>query len=202
MNKFAFGTKVGMTQIMGENGEVVPVTVLKIGTSLVVEKCAKDTHGFDGVVLGYGDVKDKHLNKPKAGYFKKKNAEPKRVLKGVKLADLEEKAEITVDIFEGESFVTVRGKTMGRGFAGTIKRHNFRRGPMAHGSKNHRLPGSIGAGTYPGRVFKGTRMSGRYGNKYITVKNLKIVSIDKEKGLLLVKGAVPGKANNLLEIFN
>ena len=202
MKKFAFGTKVGMTQILGEDGIIIPVTVLKVDPSLVVETCLKEKHGFDGSIIGYGDIKEKHLSKPKAGYFSKHNCKPRKLIKGVKISGFDQNSEINVDVFEGDVFVNIRAKTIGHGFTGTIKRHNFSRGPMTHGSKSHRLPGSIGAGTSPGRVFKGTRMGGRDGNKYITVKNLKVVSIDKEKGLLLVKGAVPGKRNNLLEIFN
>jgi large subunit ribosomal protein L3 len=167
-----------------------------------------DLHEVDGefatVVLGTGEIKDKKLNKPRRGFFEKKGVSAKKYLKGFRVSngtDYVVGAEITADIFNVDEKVTVRAKTIGRGFTGTIKRHNFSRGPMAHGSKSHRIPGSIGAGTTPGRVYKGVRMAGHYGDAFVTIKNLAVVKIDSENKLIFVAGAVPGKSG-FVEIFS
>ena len=205
MKKYLLGRKIGMTQVITEDGKVVPVTIVSAGPCTILELCSKEKQGFDGILIGYQDTKESKLNKAKLGQFKKAEVDPKKYIKGVQLADtqeLEAKQEITVEIFEQAEKVNVRSKTIGRGFAGTIKRHGFRRGPMSHGSKSHRIPGSIGAGTFPARVFKGTRMAGHYGDENVTIRNLELVQVDKEKGHLYIKGAIPGKKNNLVEIFN
>lgn len=205
MNKYLLGRKIGMTQLLMEDGSVVPVTIVSAGPCTVLEVCSEDKQGFNGVLMAYEDVKEKHINKAQHGIFKKNGVSPKRYVRGVKLEQndqLQAAQEIKVDIFEQLEKVHVRSKSIGRGFAGTIKRHNFRRGRMTHGSKHHRLPGSIGAGTTPGRVVKGMRMCGHYGDETITIRNLELVRIDSERGCLFIKGSIPGKKNNLVEIFN
>ena len=204
MEKFILGKKLGMTQLIQESGEVVPVTVIDAGPCAVVELRTKENNGYVSILLGYEDLKEKHTNKPKSGFFKKQTVKPKKYLKEFRVESTdgyELNAEINVSVFEENERVNVKSKSIGRGFAGTIKRHNFTRGPMSHGSKNHRLPGSIGAGTDPARVFKGTKMGGHMGNQFVTVKGLLVVKVDAEKGLIYIKGAVPGKKNNLVEIF-
>ncbi|NBV82596.1 50S ribosomal protein L3 [bacterium] len=203
MKKFFIGKKIGMTQLVSEEGKVTPVTVLKADPCVVVE--LQEVDGDVGtVVIGTGEVNLKRQNKPRRGFFEKKEIPSKKYLKGFRVnnaADYAPGAEITADIFNVDELITVRAKTIGRGFTGTIKRHNFSRGPMAHGSKSHRIPGSIGAGTTPGRVFKGVRMAGHYGDAFVTIKNLSVVKVDAENKLLFVAGAVPGKTG-FVEIFN
>jgi len=197
------GTKVGMTQIFDESGKSVPVTVIQAGPCTVTQIKTKETDGYMAVQLGYGEVSQKALNKPELGHLSKVGAGPLRHLKEYRLADsvqYELGGEVKVDIFEPGQIVDVIGTSIGRGFAGYQKRHNFRRGPMAHGSKNHRLPGSIGPGTTPGRVYPGRRMAGRMGGCQVTIRKLTIVRVDTERNLLLVKGSVPGKPGGLLNV--
>ncbi|AFY40586.1 LSU ribosomal protein L3P [[Leptolyngbya] sp. PCC 7376] len=198
------GTKLGMTQIFDqETGAAIPVTVVQAGPCTVTQVKTSDTDGYASVQIGYGDVKEKALSKPELGHLSKAGATPLRHLKEYRLDDVssyELGQSITADIFEAGQTVDVSGNTIGRGFAGYQKRHNFKRGPMTHGSKNHRQPGSTGAGTTPGRVYPGKRMAGRYGGTKITVRKLEVVRVDGERNLLLIKGAVPGKAGNLLSI--
>ena len=201
MKKFVFGRKVGMTQVIKEDGQVLPVTVLQVGPATVVSKVKEGAV----VLLGFDEVEEKRLTKPKKGFFKKQKTKGFRVLKECSLdaaSDLSVNDLVGLDQFSEDDVVTVSGKSIGKGFAGTIKRHKFGRGPMSHGSKNHRLPGSIGGGTTPGRVLKGTRMGGRLGGVRVTVKNLRVVKVDSESGLLFIKGGVPGKKGTLLEIFS
>ncbi len=199
--KFILGEKVGMTHLITPEGLSLPVTVLSVVSNTIVDVSAVsgDSHC---VVLGVG-VK-KSVNKPMAGFYQKRNIEPKSKLKGFRTSSAylpgSVGALLDVSLFEVGELVSVRAKTIGRGFTGTIKRHNFSRGPMSHGSKSHRIPGSIGAGTTPGRVFKGTRMAGHYGDSFVTVKNLRVERVDSEKGLLFLRGAVPGKTG-IVEIF-
>jgi len=203
MNKIFIGKKVGMTQLVAEDGQVTPVTVVQANPCVVVELQAVDGAAAT-VVLGAGDVKLKKLNRPLKGFFQKQGVEPKSYLKGFRLSDssqYEVAQQIAVDIFTVDEKVSVRSKTIGRGFTGTIKRHNFKRGPMTHGSKSHRIPGSIGAGTTPGRVLKGQRMPGHYGDAFVTIKNLRVVRVDVESNLLFLAGAIPGKAG-FVEIFS
>ncbi len=193
-----------MTQIMNEEGVVVPVTVVQAGPCDVVELIIKEARGYNAVLLGYEDLKEKKCTKPKKAYFETKGIIPKKYLKEFRTDDLtgyKEKQQITVDIFKKDEKADVRAKTIGRGFTGTIKRHNFSRGPMAHGSKSHRAPGSIGAGTSPSRVVKGKKMPGHYGDSWVTIKNLKIVGIDAVDNCLYLQGALPGKKNGLVEVF-
>jgi len=197
------GTKVGMTQIFDESGKSVPVTVIQAGPCTVTQIKTKETDGYMAVQLGYGEVAQKALNRPELGHLSKVGAGPLRHLKEYRLADsaqYELGGQVKVDIFEPGQVVDVIGTSIGRGFAGYQKRHNFRRGPMAHGSKNHRLPGSIGPGTTPGRVYPGRRMAGRMGGCQVTIRKLTIVRVDTERNLLLVKGSVPGKPGGLLNV--
>ncbi|AMA08808.1 50S ribosomal protein L3 [Picosynechococcus sp. PCC 73109] len=193
-----------MTQIFdNETGTAIPVTVVQAGPCTVTQIKTSETDGYTSVQIGYGDVKEKNLTKPQLGHLKKADAAPLRHLKEYRLDDVsgyELGQAITANIFEAGQVVDVSGNTIGRGFAGYQKRHNFKRGNMTHGSKNHRLPGSTGAGTTPGRVYPGKRMAGRYGGTKITVRKLEVVRVDEEKNLLLIKGAIPGKAGNLLSI--
>lgn len=192
-----------MTQIFDEEGKAIPVTVVEAGPCQVTQIKTKETDGYEAVQIGYGEAKEKNLNKPLLGHLKKSDASPLRHLREYKppsIGEYELGQSITVEIFENGQLVDVCGRSIGRGFTGYQKRHNFKRGPMSHGSKNHRLPGSTGAGTTPGRIYPGKRMAGRKGNDRVTVRKLTIVKTDPERNLLLVKGAVPGKAGTLLSI--
>lgn len=199
------GTKVGMTQVFDkETGDAIPVTVVQAGPCVVTQIKTKETDGYNSIQIGYGEVKEKALSKPEIGHLKKVGASPLRHLKEYRLDKTEEyelgKALDIAEIFNTETTVDVSGKTMGRGFAGYHKRHNFSRGLMSHGSKSHRAPGSTGAGTTPGRVYPGKKMAGRYGGKQVTTRKLKVVKVDAEQNLLLIKGAIPGKPGSLLSI--
>ncbi|WP_250125993.1 50S ribosomal protein L3 [Chroococcidiopsis sp. CCMEE 29] len=197
------GTKLGMTQVFDEAGKAIPVTVIQAGPCTVTQIKTKQTDGYSAIQVGYKEVKQKALNKPKLGHLAKSSAPPLRHLREYHLDNPSEYTmgqQIKADIFNSGQIVDVAGTTIGRGFAGYQKRHNFGRGPMAHGSKNHRLPGSIGAGTTPGRVYPGKRMAGRLGGKRVTIPKLTVVRVDPERNLLLIKGAVPGKAGTLLSI--
>jgi large subunit ribosomal protein L3 len=207
MKKYILGRKIGMTQVMEADGIVVPVTVLSVGPCKVVKVNSTEKEGYDAVVLGYDEVSEKRVNKAVSGFFKKINQSPLRVIREFRVdaadaAKFSVGQEISAGLFAVDENVDVRSKSIGKGFAGTIKRHGFSRGPMTHGSKNHRLPGSIGGGTTPGRVIKGKKMPGHMGDANVTVKNLRVAFVDGEKGILYVKGAVPGKKGNLVEIFN
>ncbi len=207
MKKFLLGKKIGMTQISTEEGDICPVTVVQAGPCSVVAVLKKEaTEGNEGtVVLGFEELDEKKCNKPTLGFFKSVSQQPKRYLRGFKVKNVDEfsiSQNIDLSVFDGIEYVSVRGRSIGKGFAGTIKRHNFRRGPRSHGSKNYRAPGSIGAGTTPGRVLKGKRMAGHMGDEKVTVRNLSLVKIDSDRGLVYLKGAVPGKANSLVEIFS
>ncbi|MDJ0690049.1 MAG: 50S ribosomal protein L3 [Xenococcaceae cyanobacterium MO_188.B32] len=198
------GTKLGMTQIFDrETGAAIPITVVQAGPCIVTQVKTKETDGYSSVQLGYEEVKEKAITKPELGHLSKSGASPLRHLKEYRTNDTdtyELGQTIKADIFNAGEIVDISGKTMGRGFAGYQKRHNFRRGNMTHGSKNHRLPGSTGAGTTPGRVYPGKKMAGRYGGTQVTIRKLQVVEVDAEKNLLLIKGAVPGKPGNLLNI--
>ncbi len=197
------GTKVGMTQIFDEAGKAIPVTVIQAGPCTVTQVKTQQTDGYEAVQLGYGETREKLLNKPQKGHLAKSNAGNLRHLKEYRVdsaGSYELGQAIGVDRFESGQLIDVTGKTMGRGFSGYQKRHNFKRGPMTHGSKNHRQPGSTGAGTTPGRIYPGKRMAGRYGNEQVTVRKLTVVRVDTEQNLILVRGAVPGKPGALLSI--
>ena len=198
------GTKLGMTQIFEpETGIAIPVTVVQAGPCTITQIKTKETDGYDSVQIGYQEVKPKALNKPLLGHLRKSEASPLRHLKEYRLDDTSQfqlGQSLKADIFSAGEIVDVTGTSIGRGFAGYQKRHNFRRGSMSHGSKNHRLPGSTGAGTTPGRVYPGKKMAGRYGGTRVTIRKLSVVRIDTEQNLLLIKGAVPGKPGALLSI--
>jgi len=197
------GHKIGMTQIFDESGNVIPVTVLYVGPCIVTQIKTVLTDGYNAIQVGYDNILSKKLTKPERGHLKKSGGFPRKYLYEYKISDVQEFSlgqSIAIDVFKNFSSVTVTGKSIGKGFAGNQKRHNFGRGPMTHGSKNHRAPGSIGAGTTPGRVIPGKKMAGRLGGKKVTIKNLDIIKIKSEDNLLFVKGAVPGKPGNLLSI--
>ena len=194
------GKKIGMTQIFREDGRVVPVTVIEAGPCVVTQVKTKETDGYDAVQLGFGEVKRR--NKPLSGHLK--NSRLSRYLREVSADDTREFSvgqTISVDIFEAGEKVDVIGKSKGRGFAGVMKRWNFKGGPKTHGQSDRaRAPGSIGGGTTPGKVYKGLKMGGHMGNRRITVKGLEIVEVDTERNLLLIKGGIPGATNSLVQI--
>ena len=195
------GRKVGMTRVFTEQGVSVPVTVLEMSPNRVTQVKSKDTDGYSAVQVTFGQKKANRVNKAEAGHFAKAGVEAGRglhefALTEEKLAKLKVGDEVTVAIFEAGQFVDVTGTSKGKGFAGTIKRHNFGSQRASHGnSRSHRVPGSIGMNQDPGRVFPGKRMAGQYGNTTATVQRLEVVRVDAERNLLLVKGAVPGAAN-------
>ena len=198
------GKKLGMSQFFDDTGKSIPVTVIEAGPCRITQLKSTSTDGYTAVQLGFGDIREKLVNKPAAGHLAKSGEEPLRHLREYRVDSVEGLSlgsSITVSDFEAGQKVDVSGDTMGRGFAGLQKRHGFSRGPMTHGSKNHREPGSIGAGTTPGRGYPGKRMAGRYGGKQITTKGLVILKVDTERNLLVVKGSVPGKPGSLLNIL-
>ena len=197
------GNKIGMTQIVDDLGNLVPVTILRAGPCTVTQIKTAETDGYSAAQLGYAQVTSKVLTKPQIGHLEKVGAPLLRYLHEYKISDTSELSlgqTIGVDIFSAGSVVDVTGKSIGKGFAGLQKRYNFGRGPMTHGSKNHRAPGSIGAGTTPGRVYPGKKMAGHLGAKQVTIKKLKVLIVDAENNLIIVKGAVPGKPGNLISI--
>ncbi len=198
------GTKLGMTQIFDDAGAAIPVTVIQAGPCTVTQVKTKQTDGYSAIQIGYGEVKPKALNKPLLGHLAKSSAPAVRHLREYHIDNSSEYAlgqQIKADIFSTGQIVDVSGTSIGRGFAGNQKRNNFGRGPMSHGSKNHREPGSIGAGTTPGRVYPGKRMAGRLGGKSVTIRKLTVVRVDPERNLLLIKGAIPGKPGALVSII-
>ena len=190
------GKKVGMTQVLIEDGTVVPVTAIQAGPCVVVQRKTLEHDGYDAVQLGLVEfVKDKRVSKPMAGHFKKADVAPVRFLREMSLSgddEVQTGDRVQVNIFEHSERVHVTGTSKGRGFAGVIKRHGFSGGGATHGSMFHRAPGSIGQSAYPSRVFKGTRMPGHMGAKRVTVQGLRVHGLDEEKNLLFVEGAVPG----------
>ncbi|NEO35412.1 MAG: 50S ribosomal protein L3 [Moorea sp. SIOASIH] len=197
------GTKLGMTQVFDDEGRAIPVTVVKAGPCTVTQIKTNQTDGYNAIQIGYDQVKPKAITKPEIGHLAKSSAPPLRHLREYRVDDtsnFELGQPVNTDMFSIGQIIDVSGKSIGRGFAGYQKRHNFRRGPMAHGSKNHRLPGSTGAGTTPGRTYPGKKMAGRYGGTKVTIRKLEVVKIDAERNLLLIKGAVPGKPGTLLSI--
>ena len=201
MNKAIIGKKVGMSQVFNEDGKVIPVTVVEAGPCPVVQKKTVEKDGYEAVQVAFGTISSKNVNKPMAGHYKKANVEPKRILKEFKFenyASFEIGSEIKADIFAVGDRVDVSGTSKGKGFSGTIKRHNFHIGPMAHGSGYHRGVGSMGSCSSPSRVFKNKKMPGQYGNTKCTVQNLQIVKVDAERNILLVKGAIPGAKGGIV----
>ncbi|UKO98910.1 50S ribosomal protein L3 [Nostoc sp. UHCC 0870] len=197
------GTKLGMTQIFDEAGVAIPVTVVQAGPCVVTQIKTKPTDGYTAIQVGYKEVKPKALNRPLLGHLAKSSAPALRHLKEYHTDSPSDYAlgqEIKADMFSAGQIVDVIGTSIGRGFAGNQKRNNFGRGPMSHGSKNHRAPGSIGAGTTPGRVYPGKRMAGRLGGTRVTISKLTVIKVDTDRNILLIKGAVPGKPGALLNI--
>ena len=197
------GNKIGMTQIFDNSGNVIPVTILKVGPCIITQIKTKVKDGYNSVQIGYGNVPIKSLTQPQLGHLQKSNSQPLKYFKEFR-SDENDTFKIgevlNLDSFSLGQRLNIQGKSIGKGFSGLQKRHNFTRGPMTHGSKNHRAPGSIGMGTTPGRVLPGKKMSGQLGNKVTTVKKLKIVQINREENILVIKGSVPGKPGNLLLI--
>ncbi len=197
------GNKIGMTQIFDESGNIIPVTILKVGPCVITQVKTKSKDGYNSIQIGYGNVSNKSLTQPELGHLQKSNIQPLKYLKEFRTTENDNFSigqVLNVDSFSPGQLVNIRGKSIGKGFAGLQKRHNFTRGPMTHGSKNHRAPGSIGMGTTPGRVLPGKKMAGQLGNKITTIKKLKVIQINSEENLLVIKGSVPGKPGNLLSI--
>ena len=205
--KGLLGTKLGMTQVWDEEGRVVPVTVIEVAPNVVTQIRTPEVDGYSAVQIAAGQIDPRKVNQPTAGHFAKAGVTPRRHLAEVRTADAanyELGQELTVDgTFEAGQKIDVVGTSKGKGFAGTMKRHNFAGVSASHGAhRNHRKPGSVGGAATPGRVFKGQKMAGRMGNDRVTVQNLGIQAIDAEKGLLLVKGAVPGGRGRLVFVRN
>jgi large subunit ribosomal protein L3 len=197
------GNKIGMTQIFDQLGNIVPVTVIKVGPCVITQIKTILQDGYDAIQIGYGIVPVNALTQPQLGHLQKSTIQPLKYLKEFHVTNPETfkiGQVINLECFEPGQFVNITGKTSGKGFSGLQKRHNFHRGPMTHGSKNHRAPGSIGMGTTPGRVLPGKRMAGQLGNKNSTVKKLKIIQVNVNENILVIKGSVPGKIGNLLSI--
>ena len=198
------GNKIGMTQIFDESSNIIPVTILKVGPCVVTQVKTEAKDGYNSIQIGYGNISSKSLTQPELGHLQKSKIQPLKYLKEFRTNDQDEfeiGQILNVDSLSPGQLVNVRGKSIGKGFSGLQKRHNFTRGPMTHGSKNHRAPGSIGMGTTPGRVLPGKRMAGQLGNKIITIQKLKVIQINLEENILIVKGSVPGKPGNLLSIL-
>ena len=196
------GKKIGMTQVYDKDGNVVPVTVIEAGPCFIVNMRTKERDGYLAVQMGFG--KKKHINKPQEGYLKKVGANTNfRYLREFRFKSLEGYSvgqEVKVDSFKPDEYITVAGVSIGKGFQGVVKRWHASRGPMSHGSKHHRLPGSSGSNTTPARVLKGKKRAGRMGGDRVTIKNLKVVAVDPTRNIMLVKGSVPGVENNFLMI--
>lgn len=197
------GNKIGMTQIFDESGNIIPVTILKVGPCIVTQIKTVLTDGYNAIQIGYGTVSNKSLTQPELGHLQKSNIQPLKYLKEFRVNDPDEfkiGQVLNVESLAAGQLIDVTGKSVGKGFAGLQKRHNFTRGPMTHGSKNHRAPGSIGMGTTPGRVLPGKKMAGQLGNKMTKTRKLKVVQVNSDENILVVKGSVPGKPGNLLSI--
>jgi large subunit ribosomal protein L3 len=202
MTKGILGRKIGMTQVFAENGDLIPVTVVEATPNVVLQKKTVETDGYNAIQLGFEDKREKLANKPEKGHVAKANTAPKRFIRefnNVNVDEYEVGQEVKVDIFAEGDLVDVTGISKGKGFQGVIKRHGQSRGPMSHGSRYHRRPGSMGA-IAPNRVFKQKALPGRMGGEQVTVQNLQIVKVDPERNLLLIKGNVPGTKKALLKI--
>jgi len=207
MAKGILGKKLGMTQIFTAEGKLVPVTVVEAGPCVITQLKTDETDGYNAVQMGFGTIKDKHLNKPLKGHYAKAGVTPVRFVREFRLPGAPEYTlgqEVKADVFEAGELVDVTGISRGKGFAGTIKRHGFARGPMSHGSKSHREPGSIGSRMSGGggKVFKGKKLPGRMGTAKVTVQRLQIVRADADRNLILIKGAIPGAKGALVVIRN
>ena len=197
------GNKIGMTQLIDETGTMVPVTILRAGPCTVTQIKTIEIDGYNAIQLGYGTISSTVLRKPQLGHLEKSDAKMLQYLHEYRMENVNNFSVgqiINASILESGSLVNVTGKSIGKGFTGLQKRYNFARGPMTHGSKNHRAPGSIGAGTTPGRVYLGKKMSGRDGGGKVTIKKLKVLLVDVVNNLVILKGAVPGKFGNLISL--
>lgn len=207
MAKGILGKKLGMTQIFTAAGALIPVTVVETSPSVVLQNRTIENDGYNAVQLGYGTVKDKHVTQPMKGHFTKAGVQPVKFIREIRLADASEYTvgqTISAEIFAEGELVDVTGTSKGKGFAGGIKRHNFRRGPMGHGSKSHREPGSMGPRMSGGggKVFKGKKLPGHMGSQKVTVQRLSVVRVDAERNVLLIKGAVPGPKGGFVVVKN
>ena len=203
MKKAIIGRKVGMTQVFGEKGVVIPVTVIEAGPCSVVQVKTSETDGYNAIKLGFGEVKEKKLTKPAKGQFSKLKLQPKKYLREFRVENVSDYVvgnEIKADVFAVGDMVDVQGTSKGKGFQGVIKRHGQHRGPMGHGSMYHRRPGSMGPTSSPGRVFKGKKLPGHMGSQTITIQNLEVIRVDLDKNVILVKGSVPGAKGSILKI--
>ena len=203
MTKGILGKKVGMTQYFTESGELIPVTVVEVTPNVVLQLKTIENDGYEAVQLGFDDLREALSNRPAKGHVAKANATPKRFIRefnNVELSEYEVGQEITVDVFKAGDIVDVTGTSKGKGFQGAIKRHGQSRGPMAHGSRYHRRPGSMGGASFPSRVFKGKALPGQMGGNRITIQNLEVVKVDAERNVILIKGNVPGSKKSLVEI--
>ena len=197
-----YGQKLGMTRVFAESGDSVGVTVIKVEPATVVKVKTREIHGYDAIVVGFGQVRHSLLKKPLKGQFEKAGVDPKRYIREIRIEGTEKPKVGSVfgaDIFKPGEIVHVSGISRGLGFQGVVKRHKFSGGPKTHGQSDRlRAPGSLGQSSYPSRVFKGLRMAGHMGNRKVTVKNLKVVAIEPEESLLLIRGVVPGHKNSLV----
>ncbi len=203
MGKAILGRKLGMTQVFDGEGRMLPVTVVEAGPCIVVQKKTRERDGYDAIQVGFGEVRERRLNRPQRGHFSRAGVPARRLLREFRLdnvGDYEVGQEVRVDVFTPGERVDVTGLSRGRGFAGVIKRHHSRRGPMSHGSKYHRRVGSMNAATDPSRVFKGKKMPGRLGGSRVTVRGLELVRVDPDRNVLLIKGSVPGVRGAYLAI--
>ena len=203
MTKGILGKKVGMTQYFTEAGELIPVTVVEVTPNVVLQLKTIENDGYEAVQLGFDDLREVLSNRPAKGHVAKANATPKRFIRefnNVELSEYEVGQEITVDVFKAGDIVDVTGTSKGKGFQGAIKRHGQSRGPMAHGSRYHRRPGSMGGASFPSRVFKGKALPGQMGGDRITIQNLEVVKVDAERNVILIQGNVPGSKKSLVEI--
>ena len=201
--KELYGKKLGMTQYQNEEGIVVPVTVIEAYPMVVVAKKTTDKEGYNAIFVGFADVKENKVNKPQKGVFEKAGVPVKKYVKEIKVENPDEYeigSTITLDVLEAGDHVDVHGVSKGKGFAGVIKRHGLHRGPTTHGSNYHRRPGSMSAGTNPGRVFKNKKLAGHMGNVNRTALNLEVIKVDTEKNAVLVKGSVPGAKNSVVNV--
>ena len=203
MKKALLGKKVGMTQIFDEEGKVVPVTIIEATPCTVTQIKTVEQDGYQAVQLGFGDVKERKVNKPELGHFKKNGLTPKKYLREFRLDSIEGMNvgdELKADVFAAGDRVDIQGTSKGKGFQGVIKRHGQSRGPMGHGSMYHRRPGSMGPTSTPGRVFPGKKLPGHMGNVTVTIQNLEVIKVDLDKNVILVKGSVPGAKGSILKI--
>src|SRR5699024_494668 len=203
MTKGILGRKVGMTQIFSENGELIPVTVVQAAPNVVSQKKTVETDGYNAIQLGYDDKKDSRTNKAEKGHAEKAGTTPKRYVREIRDAKVDEYEvgqEISVEIFEAGDKIDVTGVSKGKGFAGSVKRHNYTIGAISHGSRFNRSSGSMGAAATPSRVFKGKKLPGQMGATQVTIQNLEVVKVDAENNVLLIKGNIPGAKKSLVKV--